>query len=160
MSSNVPPSAPRFVEPVASYSSYAAAERAVNLLAETGFPVEGVTIVAGDLRFVEHVTGRRSYRAAAMEAAPMGAVTGALVGFVLGIFDRVAPLSTGLTLAFWGLMIGAIAGVLVGLLGHALARRRRDFSSATTLDAGRYDVMAPADVAGEARRMLTTPRAA
>lgn len=68
--------------------------------------------------------------------------------------------STGLALAFWGLLLGALAGGLVGLLGHALAGRRRDFSSTATLDAGRYDVMAPADVAGDARRRLAVPRAA
>lgn len=160
MSANVPPSTPRFAEPVASYSTYVDAEKAVNALAESGFPVEGVTIVAGDLRFVEQVTGRRSYGAAAIEAAPIGAITAALVGFLLGIFSQIAPLSTGLALAFWGLLLGAIVGALVGVLGHALAGRRRDFSSRATLDAGRYDVMAPADVAGEARGRLATPRAA
>jgi hypothetical protein len=98
--------------------------------------------------------------AAALDAAPIGAVTGALVGFLLGVFNQIAPLSTGLALAFWGLLLGALFGALVGVFGHALAGRRRDFSSMATLDAGRYDVMAPANVAGEARRMLASPRAA
>jgi hypothetical protein len=148
----------RFPEPVASYSTYAEAETAVNRLAAGGLPVEGVTIVAGELKFIEQVTGRRGHAAAALDGALTGGATGALVGFVLGVFTAVAPLSTALTLAFWGLVLGAIVGALIGLLGPGLWGRRRRFSSVSTLDARRYDVMAPPEVAAQARRLLEEAR--
>ena len=153
MSPTTPDPTVRPVEVVASYASYEEAERAVNLLAERGLPVTGVTIVAGDLRFVEQVTGRRGYGSAAVESAGAGALTGAFVGFVLGLFNPVAPLSASIALAVWGLALGAVIGAIVGLIGHA-AGRRRDFSSVRSLDARRYDVMAPSEAAAEARRVL------
>lgn len=51
---------------VASYRSYAEAQRAVDHLSDNGFPVDKVSIVAEDLRFVERVTGRVGYGRAAL----------------------------------------------------------------------------------------------
>jgi hypothetical protein len=140
-------------EPVASFATYLEAEQAINSLAERGFPVEQVTIVAGDLRFVEHVTGRRGAGQAALEAAGAGAVTGALVGFVLGMLTPLAPLRAGAALALWGLVLGAIVGAGVGLLGYAL-ETPREFKSIRALEARRYDLVAPPEHAAEARRVL------
>ncbi len=41
---------------IASYDSYAEAQRAVDYLSDNSFPVERLSIVAEDLRFVEQVT--------------------------------------------------------------------------------------------------------
>ena len=41
----------------ASYATYPEAVRAVDYLADREFPVERLTVVARDLRYVEHVTG-------------------------------------------------------------------------------------------------------
>jgi len=153
MNANTRAYTPSVVEPVASYASYADAENAVNLLADRG-QAEGRGIVAGELRFVERVTERRSYGAAAGDAAAMAGATGAIVGFLLGYFNLTAPLSAAFALALWGLLFGTAVGALVGLLVHALGGRQRDFSSVRTLEAGRYDVLAPPAVAGEARRLL------
>jgi len=42
----------------------------------------------------------------------------------------------------WALLIGAAWGAVFGLVGHAATRGRRDFSSARTLTATRYDIVA------------------
>ena len=55
---------------IASYSTYADAERAVDSLADQGFPVERLTFLARDLRLVEEVTGRMDYGRAAVEVPP------------------------------------------------------------------------------------------
>jgi hypothetical protein len=141
-------------EVVASYPTYAEAQRAVDFASDRRFPVERLAIVAGDLRFVEQVTGRRGYGSAALDGATSGAVTGAFLGFVLGLFSLVTPLTSGLVLAFWGLLIGAVTGALVGLLVYALAGGRRDFSSVGGFQADRYDIVAAADVAAQARQLL------
>jgi hypothetical protein len=150
---------------IASYPIYREAERAVDHLADQRFPVERVSIVGRDLRFVEQVTGRMGYPEAALRGAISGAFVGFLVGWLFGIFDWFEPLLSAAWLAFQGLWFGAIVGALVGLGLHALMRGRRDFSSVAGMRADRYDVVVDDEVAEEAARLLagfedTTPVAA
>jgi hypothetical protein len=65
---------------VASYSSYADAERAVDYLSDRGFEVSRTAIVGRDLRYVEQITGPMTYGKAALR----GALTGAFVGVLIG----------------------------------------------------------------------------
>jgi hypothetical protein len=143
------------MELVSSYDTYVEAQTAVDSLADRKFPVERLTIVAGNLRFVEQVTGRLGYGGAMVQGAASGGLVGAVLGFILGLFGMVTPLISGLLLAFWGLLIGAIIGGIIGLIGHAMMGGQRDFSSVAGFQAGRYDLMAAADAAGEARRLLS-----
>lgn len=143
---------------VASYATYDAACRAIDVMSRGDFPVERVTIAAGNVRFVEHVTRRPGYGSAAATAASTGAVTGVVLGFVLGLFSVSTPITSGLILAAWGALLGAVIGAAVGALGHLLQPRSGSSGSVHTLQAGRYDVVAPADLADEARRLLAQPR--
>ena len=77
---------------VASYPSYAEAERAVDSLSDRRFPVERTAIVGRDLEYVEQVTGRMSYGAAALRGALTGAFVGFLVGWLFGLFDWFDPI--------------------------------------------------------------------
>jgi hypothetical protein len=139
---------------VVSYPDYVNAEWAVHALSDRGFPVERLAIVGANLQSMEQITGRRGYGRAAVAGLSSGAVVGLLVGWLLGLFSLVAPLTSVLFLGVWGLVIGAIVGVVVGLIGHALAGGRRDFSSISTVRAERYDVLADVEVADDARRMI------
>ncbi len=139
---------------VASYESYPEAIRAVDYLADRQFPVERLTVVARDLRYVEHVTGRMGYWRAAAQGAAGAALVGALLGFFFGLFDWVEPLVSGVVLAFYGLLMGAVIGGVMGTAGHALAGGRRDFSSVPRLDAGQFEVVTDPEVADEASAML------
>ncbi len=80
---------------VASYGTYAETQAAVDRLADGGFPVERLSIVAEGLRFEERVTGKRGYGRAALEGLGAGALPGALVGFVFGLFSLVDRSSRG-----------------------------------------------------------------
>ena len=140
---------------VASYGTYAEAQRAVDLLSDERFPVERVSIVAQELRIVERVTGRKGYGQAALQGATSGAVVGAFFGFFLGLFSLVDPIGSALILVLYGLIFGAIIGAIIGLLSHALTRGQRDFSSVGGIEAGRYNVMADEEVAEEASRLLS-----
>jgi hypothetical protein len=139
---------------IASYDSYPEAQRAVDYLSDEMFPVERVSIVAEDLRFVEQVTGRRGYGQATLQGAGSGAVIGILFGFFLGLFSLIDPIFSAFLLALYGLIFGAILGAIIGLLGYALSGGRRDFSSVGGIEAGRYNVMADEEVADEASRLL------
>lgn len=133
---------------VASYESYSEAQRAVDYLSDGNFPVQRVAIVAEDLRLVEQVTGRMGYGRAALQGAGFGALIGAILGFFLGgLSSYVAML--------W-LIYGAIIGLIVALINHALSGGRRDFSSVEGIQAGRYNVTADEEVADEASQLLAS----
>ncbi|MGH3145808.1 MAG: general stress protein [Rubrobacter sp.] len=141
---------------VASYDSYADAQAAVDYLSDEKFPVDRLSIVAEDLRFVEQVTGRVGYGRAALSGLSSGAAVGALFGFVFGFFSLVEPLVSGLALALYGLIFGAIVGLVLGLASHAATGGQRDFASVGRMQAGHYDVVAAdEEVAGEASRRLS-----
>jgi hypothetical protein len=140
--------------PIATHDSYDEAQATVDYLAERRFPVEHLTIVGEDLRYAEEITGRVGVGRAAAHGALNGAVVGGLVGFVLGLFTFLEPVVSALALALWGVVIGAVAGTFVGAVGHALIPGGQNFSSVGGLQAARYVVLADADVADDAERIL------
>ncbi|WP_375481585.1 general stress protein [uncultured Jatrophihabitans sp.] len=137
---------------VASFDDYADAQRAVDTLSDDGFPVEHLDIVGSDLRLVERVTGRLTKGRAAGAGALSGLWFGLFIGLVLGIFSE-GPWA-GLLLV--GAAIGAVWGAVFGYLGHAATRGTRDFASARTLTAARYDIVARNGYADAARSGLDT----
>jgi hypothetical protein len=139
---------------VASYETYAEAERAVDHLSDQKFPVERVSIIARDLKLVEQVTGRRGYLEAALQGLASGALIGVLIGWLFGIFNWFEPVTSAFWLAIDGLWFGALVGALFGLLLHTLSRGRRDFDSVAGLSADRYEVLVDDEVAPEAARLL------
>lgn len=144
---------------IASYPTYAEAERAVDYLSDQRFPVQRVAIVGRGLSSVEQITGRLTTWRAAAQSAAQGAVLGALFGWLFGLFDWVNPIISGLLLALYGAIFGAVLGGLLGLVGHAFTGGRRDFSSVAGMRAESYDVLVDAEVAPQALRLLDSPGA-
>ncbi len=147
-------------ERLATYATYGDAQAAVDILSERKFPVERLSIVAEDLRLVEDITGRRGYSVAVGESLLAGALVGALAGYFFGLLSLVDPLISALALASYGLVFGALVGALVGLAVHWASRGRRDFSSTTRVDAGRYALTSDRAVAADAARLLDGAQAA
>jgi hypothetical protein len=139
---------------VASFSSYAEAERAVDRLADLDFPVQRVAIIGEDLRTVEQVTGKLDYPRAAWRGAVSGAVPGALLGWLFGLFDWAAPIVNGLLLAIYGLLIGAVIGAILGVAMYAMQGGRRDFSSVTVMGPQHFELVVDDEVADQAARLL------
>ena len=135
---------------VATFASYGEAERAVEYLVEQKFPVQKVAVVGLDVRMVEQVVGRLGWGRAALS----GAVTGALIGWIFGVFSWIHPLIAGLTLAAYGLITGAIIGAVIGLILYAAQRGRRDFAAVRAMQPSRYEVVVGDEVADEAARLL------
>ncbi|MBP2335878.1 general stress protein [Saccharothrix coeruleofusca] len=144
---------------VASYQTYAEAERAVDHLSDQRFPVERTAIVGRGLSSFEQVTGRLTTWRAAAQSALSGALLGALFGWLFGLFDWINPLISGLLLALYGAVFGAILGALFGLIGHAMTGGRRDFSSVAGMRADSYDVLVDTDHAARAAQLLDAPGA-
>ena len=137
--------------PVGSYATYAEAQRAVDYLADRDFPVADVTIVGVDLMLVERVIGRLTWGRVLLSGAASGAWFGLFVGLLLGLF------STGNS-AFGPILVGLVSGVLFGVVfaavGYGATRGRRDFTSASQMVAGRYDVLCQPRNAEKARELL------
>lgn len=134
---------------IASYSTYAEAERAVDWLADHGFAVERSAIVGTGLRSVEQVTGRMTPGRAARIGAGQGALIGALFALLFGIFFTGPEF---VELLLYSLALGALFGALTQ---YAASGGKRDFVSAPSIQADRYDVRVDEEAADEAMRVLS-----
>lgn len=137
--------------PVASYPTYAEAQKAVDYLADSSFPVENVTIVGVDLMQVERVLYRLTWGKVIGGGMVSGAWLGLFVGLLLSLFTTggsvVGPLVVGL-------IGGVIFGLISAVIPYAATRGQRDFASTMQLVAGRYDVLCEPKMAEQARDML------
>jgi hypothetical protein len=140
--------------PVGSYESYAEAQRAVDHLSDSKFPVERVTIVGHGLRYVEQVAGRLTTGRAALVGAAQGSMLGALFGLFFGLVFDPEPETAIVLLVLYGLVAGAILGALLGAVSHAATGGRRDFASVGGMEAERYDIVVDAEVADQAQELL------
>lgn len=137
--------------PVGSYATYAEAQRAVDFLADSDFPVRDVTIVGVDLMLVERVIGRLTWGRVLASGAASGAWFGLFVGLLLSLFNAGSSLMPIVV----GLISGVLFGVIFAAVGYGASRGRRDFTSASQMVAGRYDVLCQPRNAEKAREMLS-----
>jgi len=137
---------------VASYSTYAQAQRAVDELCDKGFPVDRVSVVGSDLRLVENVVGRSTRGRAAAAGAASGAWLGLFVGLLLSVF---APDGTQvLALVVEAVVFGVVLGAVLRVVAHGLSQGQRDFASQRGIVAARYEVQVDHDVADDAGNLL------
>ena len=139
---------------IASFKSYLEAQRAVDFLSDQGFPVQHVAINAEELRMVEQVLGRLDSGRAALQGLIRGGTIGAIVGLVLGLLSE-EPTPGLMTRTIF---IGVVVGTLSGWIGYALTGGKRDFSSVSSMQAGRYDVVVDEEHAAQAETVLGTMR--
>ena len=136
--------------PVASYPTYAEAQKAVDHLSDSQFPVQQVTIVGVDLMQVERVTGRLSWPKVLGGGVLTGAWLGVFIGLVLGLLTG----NAGQAL-LTGVIAGVVFGIITSSIPYAMTKGTRDFSSTMQLVAGRYDVLCDPQSAERARDMLS-----
>jgi heat induced stress protein YflT len=142
--------APR--QTLASYPTYAGAERAVDWLSDQGFAVEHLAIVGKGLRSVEQVTSRMTGGRAALIGAGQGSLIGVLFALLFGVFFN-GPAFAGLLL--YGIVVGGLFGALFGGMAYGIdSDGERDFVSESSIVADHYEVQADDEVADEAKRVL------
>lgn len=135
--------------PVGSFNTYEEAQQAVDMLSDNEFPVAELTIVGVDLMEVEKVTGRLTWGRVLAGGSASGAWLGLFFGLVMGLVSD-----------FWfsslltGLVMGVIFGVVLAAVPYWASRGKRDFTSATQIVAGRYDILCNPDRARDARDMI------
>lgn len=156
MTSNIPSgalsgsSSANTMDILESYDNYAAAQRAVDFLSDNGFPVENTSIVGTNLRLVETVTGRMTWLRAGLAGAGTGGWLGLLLGLLFTIFSDHGILRILLT----AVLVGVFWGAIFGLIAYAFTGGKRDFSSVSSLEAGRYDVLINPTYLEHARQLL------
>lgn len=136
--------------PVGSYATYEEAQRAVDHLADSDFPVRDVTIVGVDLMLVERVIGRLTWGRVVGSGALSGAWFGLFIGLLLSFFSTGAGLGAILT----SLVSGVVFFAVFAAVGYGATRGRRDFTSQSQMVAGRYDVLCQPRNAEKARELL------
>ncbi len=140
-----------FPQSLAVYDDYAAAQKAVDFLSDNKFPVEQCMIVGTDLKRIERITGRLTTGRVALGGLLSGIWLGVFVGLVLSLFtDDSDFLATLLTTV----LFGAVFGIVWALVGYALARGQRDFSSVTQVVATKYEVLVEHKSVAQARELL------
>lgn len=136
--------------PVGSYATYEEAQRAVDHLADSDFPVRDVTIVGVDLMLVERVIGRLTWGRVLASGAASGAWLGLFFGLLLSLFSPTASYAPIVV----GLVGGALFAMVFAAVGYRASAGRRDFTSSSQMVAGRYDVLCQPRNAEKARELL------
>lgn len=139
-----------FPQSLAVYDDYAAAQRTVDFLADRDFPVQHLMIVGTDLKRVERITGRLTWSRIAIGGIFSGIWLGLFVGLIFSFFVD----EDVLAMIVSTVLLGAVFGLVWALLGYAVTRGRRDFSSITQVVATRYEVLVEHKVAEQARGLL------
>lgn len=136
-----------------TYETYLEASAVVDRLSKAEFDVAHLSIVGNDLKTVERVTGKLTYPRAALAGAASGAWLGLFFGLVFTLFS---PVSTQL-FAYVGaaLLIGAGFGAIFGVVGYAITRRSRDFTSTHQVIASNYQIISDPEVTAKAQAALS-----
>jgi hypothetical protein len=142
-----------FPQSLAVYDDYASAQKAVDFLSDNKFPVEQCMIVGTDLKRIERITGRLTTARVAVGGLLSGIWLGLFVGLVLSLFTE----DDSFVATFLACIVfGAAFGVVWALVGYALTRGQRDFSSVTAVVATKYEVLVEHKSAAQARELLAT----
>jgi hypothetical protein len=136
---------------VATYSTYAEAQRAVDYLSDEKFPVQHLGILGRDLRIEEAVLGRLDWGKAAASGLVQGLWYGIFVGLVLSLFDSKGG-GGGVILGC--ALLGIAFGVVLGLISYAMTGGRRDFVSRSAITATSYDVVCTWEHVEQAKSVL------
>jgi hypothetical protein len=141
-----------FPQSLAVYDDYAAAQKAVDHLSDQKFPVEQLMIVGTDLKRIERITGRLTTGRVALSGLLSGVWFGLFIGLVLSLFASEGDSTLAIILST--VLIGALFMMVFALVGYALTRGQRDFSSVTAVVATKYEVLVEHKSAAQARELL------
>jgi len=140
-----------YPQSVGVYNTYDEAQKVVDFLADARFPVENLCIVGTELRSVERVLGRRSWRTVIGQGVQSGVSTGLMIALLMWLF---VPNDNPILLAFYALGIGITVGIAMAALGYWMSQGKRDFTSVSQTIATKYEVLAEHKVVSQARELV------
>ena len=139
---------------VAIYDTADDAQRAVDYLADNRFPVQNLAIVGTDLKQVERVTGELTWG----RVIGSGAMSGVSLGLLYALFLYFFAPNLGVAAFLMGLALGVVTGMITASISYGATKGRKDYSSLSQIVATHYEILGEAEVAGEARRLLSAGR--
>ncbi|WP_392542916.1 general stress protein [Oryzobacter telluris] len=123
---------------LAVYDSYEDAQKAVDYLSDHEFPVQDVLIVGTDLKQLERVTGRLTRGRVIGAGALSGMWLGLFIGTIFALFD---PSGFNILSIVGTVAFGAVFGMVWAMVGYALTRGQRDFTSVSHVVANKCEVL-------------------
>lgn len=141
-------------ETLGTYRSHDDVQATIAYLAENDFNVRALSIVGADVKIVETVMGLTSWA----QAAGRGALTGAWLGMILGLFMSFfggdQSLTPGSLLP--GLVIGIGLGILWGIATRALMGRKSRVIARPQVVANQFELICEPSLANQAKGILAT----
>lgn len=134
---------------VLTVDDYAQAQRAVDALSDSQFPVENVQIIGTELRLIENVTGRLTLWKAVGAGAASGAWFGVMIGLLWLLLDP-----QYLLMVVWATLMGALFGAIAAGISYQFTGGKRDFTSVTRVVPTKFSVYCRPDVLADCRRIL------
>lgn len=136
------------------YDGYPQAQRVVDYLSDSQFPVQNVAIVGTELKSVERITGRLTRGKVAAAGAISGLWIGLFVGIAFALFSKQGQIGFLITTP----VLGAVFMLIWSQLGFTAATGggTRDFASVSQVIATKYEVLVEHNVAARARELLAT----
>lgn len=135
---------------VATYRNYETAQQAINSLAEADIDVSGMALVGSDVRVVERILGKLTWRRVAMAGAMRGLTFGLFLGIV---FWLLVGEQIGIAILAMP-VLGVAFGMLLGIVTHTLTRKNRQYQSVQQIIPVSFDLVAPREVAASAIHKL------
>jgi hypothetical protein len=142
-----------YPQSVGIYQTYAEAQKVVDFLADSKFPVQNLAIVGTELRTVERVLGRRTWGTVLLGGVQNGITTGLIMSLIFWAF---MPVDNIWALFLYALAIGVLVGVVFAALTYWMSQGKRDFTSVSQTVATKYEILAEHKVAAQAREMART----
>ena len=139
-----------FPQSLAVYDKYADAQRTVDYLSDKEFPVQNCMIVGTDLKQIERITGRLTTGKVALGGVISGLWMGLFIGLIFSMFTK----GESFQIIGTTMLMGAAFGLIFALVGYAMTRGRRDFSSIQQVVATKYEVLVEHKHAEQARSLL------
>ena len=136
-----------------TYETYKEAQDVIDHLSKLDFDLKHLSIVGSDLKTVERVTGKLNWGKAALGGAASGAWLGLFFGLVIFLFS----ITVNLAIVFGAMLIGAAFGALFGIVGYAVTRRNRDFTSTQQVVVSSYQVIIDPEFTARANEALAKP---
>ena len=140
-----------YPQSVGIFATYPDAEKAVDYLADNGFPVGNLAIVGTDLRTVERVLARKTWGTVLGQGAMQGLSTALILFLLLWLF---VPGANVIALLLAAVAFSVAVSMGFAALAYALSRGARDFTSVQQTVATRYEVLCEHKVAEQARELL------
>ena len=144
-------------EMLVEYDRYPDAPKAVDKLADEGFPVKNVSIVWSRLRQIEYVTGRRTIATAARDGALSGLWFGVFLGLLLTLFVELDEDASAIGVIISYAAAAAVLNAIFQAYRHWATRGERDFSTRGKMDAESYEVWVDRNNIAQAAGILGIP---